>query len=177
MPIGHGDGPASWRLEDRSRRRQPSSSLRRSGLRARRRVSPAPHSVQARAKLPVLLPSIPALRRPFALLPSLFVLPSRLEISPSWSKVVQLCYAESGKGDPAIRSTALGLLKSGINRSQIEAFTVPKVVAGLCAKPPKYSWRNRSLNCLRGYLATISSRNSEGNCSNPFPRTSRRTPD
>jgi hypothetical protein len=38
---------------------------------------------------------------------------------------VQLCYAESGKRDPAIRSTTLGLLKSGINRSQIEAFTVP----------------------------------------------------
>src|SRR4051812_18801135 len=52
MPTGHGDGPAIWRLEDRSRRRQPSSSLRRSGLRARRRVSPAPHSVQARGETP-----------------------------------------------------------------------------------------------------------------------------
>src|SRR3954452_1350231 len=78
MPTGHDDGPAIWRLEDRSQRRQPCSFLRCSGLRARRRVSAAPHSAQARAKRLVLLPSILALRSPFALLASLFISPSPL---------------------------------------------------------------------------------------------------
>src|SRR4029453_18558417 len=68
MPTGHGDGPAICRLEDRSRRRQPSSSLRRSGLCARRQVSPAPDFAQARAKLLVILPSLSALTNQFALL-------------------------------------------------------------------------------------------------------------
>src|SRR4030095_365069 len=36
MPTGHGDGPAICRLEDSSRRGQPFSFLRCSGLRARR---------------------------------------------------------------------------------------------------------------------------------------------
>src|SRR5215471_672201 len=72
MPTGHGDGLAICRLEDRSRRRQPCSFLRRSGLRARRRVSPAPHSAQARVKHLVLLPSMLTLLSPFVLLSSLF---------------------------------------------------------------------------------------------------------
>src|ERR1700760_2152724 len=36
---------------------------------------------------------------------------------------------------------------------------------------------NPSLKFMRGDLATISSRNSAGNCSNPTPMTSRRTPE
>jgi len=44
---------------------------------------------------------------------------------------------ESGKGDAAIRSQALGLLYPGMKRSQTPALTVPYVVAGLCAKPAK----------------------------------------
>src|SRR5215831_2823131 len=72
MPTGHGDGLAICHLEDRSRRRQPCFFLRRSGLRAQRRVSPAPHSAQARVKHPVLLPSILTLLSPFVLLSSLF---------------------------------------------------------------------------------------------------------
>jgi len=38
------------------------------------------------------------------------------------------CYSESGKGDEAIESAALGLLKPGMKRSQTPAFTVPYVV-------------------------------------------------
>src|SRR5215475_7990182 len=72
MPTGHGDGLAICRLEDRSRRRQPCSFLRRSGLRARRRVSPAPHSAQARVKHLVLLHSMLTLLNTFVLLSSLF---------------------------------------------------------------------------------------------------------
>src|SRR4029450_1288927 len=106
MPTWHGDGSGICRLEDRSRRRQPCSFLRRSGLCARRQVSPAPHFAQARAKLLVILPSLLALTSQFALR-SAFVCLLGLERHNSY---VQLCYAESGKGDPAIRSTALGLL-------------------------------------------------------------------
>src|SRR5262249_50990781 len=72
MPTGHGDGLAICRVEDRSQRRQPCSFLRRLGLRARRRVSPAPHSAQARVKHLVLLPSMLTLLSPFVLLSSLF---------------------------------------------------------------------------------------------------------
>src|SRR4030095_3160346 len=68
MPIWHGDGPGIWRPEDRSRRRQSCSSLPRSGLCARRQVSPAPHFAQARANLLVWLPSLLALTSRFALL-------------------------------------------------------------------------------------------------------------
>src|SRR3954451_11647566 len=78
MPTGHDDGPAIWRLEDRSQRRQPCSFLWCSGLRARRQVSPVPHSAQARATPLVLLPSILALRSPFALVASLFISSSDL---------------------------------------------------------------------------------------------------
>ena len=52
---------------------------------------------------------------------------------------VELCDGESGKGEAAIKSQALGLLNPGMKRSQTEALTVPYVVAGLCAKPAKYS--------------------------------------
>src|SRR4029450_3453695 len=121
MPTWHGDGSGICRLEDRSRGRQPCSFLRRSGLCARRQVSPAPDFAQARAKLLVILPSLSALTNQFALL-SAFVCLLSLE---RHNFLRSACYAESGKGDPSIRSTALGLLKSGINRSQIEAFTVP----------------------------------------------------
>src|SRR4029453_6440619 len=74
MPTWHGDGSGICRLEDRSRRRQPCSFLRRSGLCARRQVSPAPHFAQARARLLVILPSLLALTSQFALL-STFCLP------------------------------------------------------------------------------------------------------
>ena len=55
-----------------------------------------------------------------------------------------------------------------MKRSQTPAFTVPYVVWGLCAKPAKYSFMKSSLKCLRGYLATICSRNSAGNWSKPL---------
>src|SRR4029453_18763214 len=84
---------------------------------------------------------------------------------------VQPCYSESWKGDAAIKSQALGLLKPAMKRSQTPAFTVPYVVPGLCAKPRKYAWTKSSLKRLRGYRATISSRNFEENWSNPFPST------
>src|ERR1044072_4401065 len=86
MPTGHGDGPAICRLEDRLRRRQPCSFLRRSGLRARRRVSPAPHSAQARVKHLVLLPSMLTLLSPFVLLSSFFY-----PHSPNSHDLLSLC--------------------------------------------------------------------------------------
>src|SRR4051812_31795381 len=73
------------------------------------------------------------------------------------------CDRESGKGEAAIKSQALGLLNPGMKRSQTAALTVPYVVSGLCAKPAKYSWIKPSLKLMRGYLATISSRSSAGN--------------
>src|ERR1700733_13753957 len=84
MPTGHGDAAAICRLEDRSRRRQPGSFLQRSGWRAGRWVSPAPFSVQARAKPLVVLPPMPnllALQGRFAISSSCFT-PSLQEHSP-----------------------------------------------------------------------------------------------
>jgi hypothetical protein len=52
---------------------------------------------------------------------------------------VEVWTDESGKGDAAIKSHALGLLNPGMKRSQTPELTVPYVVAGLCAKPTKYS--------------------------------------
>ncbi len=46
---------------------------------------------------------------------------------------------------------------------------MPYVVPGLCAKPRKYAWMKSSLKRLRGYLATISSRNFEEKLIEPFP--------
>src|ERR1700758_858794 len=76
---------------------------------------------------------------------------------------VDLSDEESGNGDAAIKSHALGLLNPGRKRSQTAALTVPYVLAGLCAKPAKYSFIKRSLKFVRGYLATICSRTSMGN--------------
>src|ERR1044071_4789240 len=74
MPTWHGDGSEICRLEDRSRRRQPGSFLRRSGLCARRQVSPAPDFAQARAKLLMILPSLLALTSQFVLFAFVFLL-------------------------------------------------------------------------------------------------------
>ena len=82
---------------------------------------------------------------------------------------VRLAKQRSGKGDAAIKSQALGLLNPGMKRSQTAALTVPYVVAGLCAKPAKYSWIKPSLKFVRGYLATISSRTSDGKLIEPHP--------
>src|SRR5581483_1216935 len=66
--------------------------------------------------------------------------------------LVEHLIAVSGKGDAVIKSHALGLLNPGMKRSQKAALTVPYVVAGLCAKPAKYSWTKPSLKFVRGYL-------------------------
>src|SRR5581483_1904140 len=105
MPTWRGDGSGICRLEDRSRRRRLCSFLRRSGLCARRRGSPAPDFAQARAKLLVILPPLLALTSQFVLLYAF--LPPWFRTSHSLRSA---CYSESGNGDPSIRSTALGLL-------------------------------------------------------------------
>src|SRR5262245_22087343 len=85
------------------------------------------------------------------------------ELMSDTAETSALCYSESGNGDAAIKSQALGGTYPGMKRSHTPELTVPYVVPGLCAKPLKYAWINSSLKCLRGYLWTICSRTSEGN--------------
>ena len=54
-----------------------------------------------------------------------FVIKAGIARVPFLTVYVQLCDSESGKGDAAIESTALGLLYPGMKRSQMPAFTVP----------------------------------------------------
>src|SRR4026209_1944983 len=109
MPTLHGDGSEICRPEDRSRRRQPCSFLRRSGLCARRQVSPAPHFAQARAKLLVLLPSLLTLTSQFALL-SAFVCLLGLESHTSLRSAL-LCGIREGRSSHQI--DGVGALKTG----------------------------------------------------------------
>src|SRR4029450_2401964 len=133
MPTWHGDGSGICRLEDRSRRRQPCSFLRRSGLCARRQVSPAPHFAQARANLLVILPSLLALTSQFALL-SAFVCLLGLERHNSLRSAL-LCGIREGRSSHQIDGVGALIIgdKSFTDRGVHGAVSG----AGLVRKAPK----------------------------------------
>src|SRR5205814_9136984 len=87
MPMLRGDERATCPRGDNSPRRQLFAFLRRSGVRARRRVSLGPVSARWQAKLPKLMLLLSALLRPFAFLSSL---PDCLQGWVSRQAVIQL---------------------------------------------------------------------------------------